>query len=166
MWARSALALAIGALTPGCGGGEESSVGVGYPLPVSHAGADHEARREDLRAHLRAELGEGYDTPLPPATAAQLELGAELWSLLCAECHGMTGRGTRNLSRILPVEPGDLTDPARAGFYSDRAKLHIVANGSEGTPMIGWSEVLSEESLRATVAHIDVLIRAQSERRP
>ncbi len=60
---------------------------------------------------------------------------------------------------MLPVQPGDLTDPARREFFSERAILRIVENGSPGTPMFGWKEVLTESSMRAVVAHLLTLTR-------
>ncbi|MAD81029.1 MAG: hypothetical protein CMJ50_09345 [Planctomycetaceae bacterium] len=122
---------------------------------------DHGERRQWLRDRLKKQLGDHYDIPLPKATEEDLRKGAEIWSLLCLGCHGEGGRGRRALSQMLPVQPGDLTDPARHAFFSERAKLRIVAEGSPGTPMFGWKEVLTEEYVRAVVAYLSTLVRSE-----
>ena len=70
----------------------------------------------------------------------------------------MSGAGTRQLSQLLPVPPGDLRDPERARFFSPRAKLAILADGIEGTPMIGWKDLLGEDELRGVLAHLETLV--------
>ncbi|HJN13393.1 MAG TPA: cytochrome c [Pirellulaceae bacterium] len=122
---------------------------------------DHGGRRQWLRDRLKKQLKDDYDIPLPKATEEDLRKGAEIWSLLCLGCHGEGGRGRRALSQMLPVQPGDLTDPARHAFFSEQAKLHIVAEGSPGTPMFGWKEILTEENMRAVVAHLATLVRSE-----
>ena len=47
-------------------------------------------------------------------------------------------KGKGRIARLLPIAPGDLTDPERAAFFSERARLAIIADGIAGTPMVGW----------------------------
>ena len=116
------------------------------------------ARRAQLRERLRVELGERYDEPLPELTDAQLARGEEQWRKHCTNCHGVEGRGDGTLSRMLAAEPGDLSDPERAAFFSERAKLWILAEGSPGTPMAAWNAVLDEPDMEALVAYMATLV--------
>ena len=46
-------------------------------------------------------------------------------------------------------------------FYSDRARLTILSEGSEGTPMFGWKDILSESDRYAVLAHLRFLARGE-----
>ena len=134
-----------------------------WPPALADDDDDDAERRLQLRERLRGELGERYGAPLPEATEDELRTGAGIWEALCAGCHGMTARGTATLSLLLPVPPGDLADPRRAAFFSERAKLRIVADGSPGTPMVGWKGVLTEADRRAVIAHLRTLASGDPE---
>jgi cytochrome c len=131
--------LTLAALTsPGCSGASQKARPAPEPPPDGE-------RRERLRAALRAELGQRYDQPIPPPAPEAVERGTRIYDMLCESCHGRTGRGNGRSARLLAIEPPDLTDPAQAGFFSDSAKLQIIADGLPGTPMIGWKSMLSEQ---------------------
>ncbi|MCH8315431.1 MAG: cytochrome c [Planctomycetes bacterium] len=161
---------AVGLLAGGCdddGRNRVTKEGVatsGLAISAPEEPLDNDKRRRLLREKLRAALGEHYDAPFPEATEDDLKKGAELWSLLCLGCHGHNGTGRRTLSRMLPIQPGNLTDPERAAYFSGQAKLWIVAEGSPGTPMFGWKEVLTEEDIQAVVAHLGTLMPAKQDR--
>lgn len=132
--------LAIPWISSGCGdaggaGLDESSV------------ATNPSRRSALREQLREQLGSSYDEPVPGAAAAALPRGDELYQQLCAGCHGRLGDGRGAVSRHLAVGPGDFSDPLAASFFSDRARLEILRNGSPGTTMGAFSELLEEDDL-------------------
>ncbi len=164
---------AVGLLAGGCDDdgknrvteeGAEAVATSGLSVSALEEPLDNDKRRRLLREKLRAALGEHYDAPLPEATEDDLNKGAELWTLLCLGCHGQDATGRRTLSRMLPTQPGNLSDPERAAYFSGRAKLWIVAEGSPGTPMFGWKEVLTEEDIEAVVAYLETLVRAKQER--
>ncbi len=121
--------------------------------------ASADRRREQLRDQLRSSLGDRYDAPLPAATIDQLGRGSSLYDMLCRACHGPTGKGNGRSARMLAIQPPDLTDPSMASFFSDRAKLTIIAEGIAETPMIGWSRMLEEEDQLAVLHFMDTLIR-------
>lgn len=115
-------------------------------------------RRASLRDQIRAELGERYDEPLPAVPEEALARGAEIWNRTCASCHGADGAGRTPMANMLAVPPGDLTDPERAGFFSEQAKVWIVAEGSPGTPMPGSAGALDDAEILAVVAHMATLV--------
>jgi hypothetical protein len=153
-WICSGWALVLGA----CGGGDGSAAVSRADGPAERAGANAE-RRSSLRDDLRRALGGSYDEPLAFVDEHLLARGERAWELHCSACHGLSGRGGTTLARALPVEPGDLADPRRASFFSERAKLWILAEGSAGTPMTGWKEALDERMLIAVLAHMRTLVR-------
>lgn len=129
-----------------------SATGCSAPEPI-------DTHREQLRDRLRGSLGERYDAPLPAVTGDAIQRGARLYDLLCSACHGATGKGNGKSARLLPIQPPDLSDPATAAFFSDRAKLQIIAEGADETPMIGWSDMLEEQERIAVLQFMNTLIR-------
>ena len=117
------------------------------------------ARRERLRDRLRGSLGDRYDAPLPAVTLEEIQRGSSLYDTLCRACHGPTGKGNGRSARMLTMQPPDLTEPSTASFFSDQAKLKIVAEGIAETPMIGWSRMLEEKEQIAVLRFMDTLIR-------
>jgi mono/diheme cytochrome c family protein len=153
--AMSRLLLYVSCLvTIGC----ETSAGVGPSTDREMA----ELRREVRRAELKQSLGEDYDRPLPAGTTDELRRGFELYDLTCAGCHGRRGRGDGRVAKQLLVAPGDLSDPARAAFFSERARLEIIRKGIPSTPMFGWEGTLGEDDLFAVFVALRYLNRGGS----
>jgi mono/diheme cytochrome c family protein len=91
--------------------------------------------------------------PRPPAGAAR---EARLYYAYCAECHGTDGRGSWRAALFL-LRPGDLTDRARLGAYSDRYLFDLIKHGgaSIGRPgMPAFGAQLSDEDIQALVAYL------------
>ena len=116
-------------------------------------------RVELHREQLRTSLGERYDVPLEVATLEQIRHGAKLYDKLCRACHGRSGRGDGRSAAMLLVVPPDLADPRTASFFSDQAKLAIIAEGVTGTPMLRWGGVLDERDQIAVLQFMRTLIR-------
>ena len=127
-------------------------------LDTTTAAADKE-RRERLRDRLRGSLGDRYDAPLPAGTLEEIQRGSRLYDTLCRACHGPTGKGNGRSARMLTIEPPDLTRPITASFFSDQAKLKIIAEGIAETPMIGWSRMLEEKEQIAVLQFMNTLVR-------
>ena len=123
------------------------------------APAPEPERRERVRDQLRASLGDRYDAPLPAGTADDIRHGSDLYDVLCRSCHGPTGNGNGKSARALAIQPPDLTDPSTASFFSDQAKLKIIAEGIAETPMIGWSRMLEENEQIAVLHFMNTLVR-------
>jgi cytochrome c len=127
-------------------------------LDTTEATATRE-RRDRLRDRLQRSLGDRYDAPLPAVNLEEIQRGSKLYDALCRACHGSTGKGNGRSARILAVQPPDLADPSTASFFSDQAKLKIVAEGIAETPMIGWSRMLEEKEQIAVLRFMDTLVR-------
>jgi mono/diheme cytochrome c family protein len=84
----------------------------------------------------------------------QVRRGFEAWAVLCAPCHGQTGKGDGEVAPFLEVDPGDLTDTADLLFTTDHERMELIAEGLEGSPMIGWKDVLTDEEIAAVNAYM------------
>jgi cytochrome c len=139
-----------------------SAIAGGCSAPESldtHAAAATVERREQFRGRLRSRLGDRYDAPLPAGTIEEVQRGSKLYDMLCRACHGPTGRGNGRSARMLTSQPPDLADPGTASFFSDQAKLEIIAEGIDETSMIGWSRMLDEKERIAVLHFMNTLIR-------
>ena len=107
-----------------------------------------------IRDDLKKELGDNYDQPLPHATPEQVERGEQLYDQVCASCHGLSGKGLIHTSDDIVWKPADFTSKKQASFFSERARLQIIRNGIKGTPMMGWSSILTEDDILAVYQYI------------
>jgi mono/diheme cytochrome c family protein len=103
-----------------------------------------------LVAHLRSwEANPPVDLPpdvpsVPPPTAS----GSEVYSQLCAQCHGPSGQGG--------IGPS-LSDPAWQASRTDKQIVDAIDLGHPATAMIGWGEILSAQQIEELVNHIRTL---------
>ncbi len=119
------------------------------PPPV-----DHTARRVAFHVSVKNSLGatwnDGADTVLK---GAQTSRGAEIYNKSCGNCHGtdLLGHGPRAGGMVPPPPP--LVGPQRADLPPS-ALVHIVTQGSPGTPMAPWGRAFTEEQIRDVVAFV------------
>jgi mono/diheme cytochrome c family protein len=73
-------------------------------------------------------------------------LGARLFSLACAQCHGAQGYGT-------PLGPA-LNNQTFLADTPDAAIQQIIAGGVPGTVMPAWGGRLSEADIAALTAYL------------
>lgn len=115
-----------------CGGGGESA----DPAVLAAVPADYAGKTNPLGADA--------------ATA-----GAAVFNTNCSSCHGPQGRGDGPAGAALDPAPKDLADlQARAG---DDYLYWRIATGKEGTSMVPWLGVLTEEQIWQAVAFINTL---------
>ena len=82
-------------------------------------------------------------------------LGAELFAVHCAGCHGADAKGgqgtgvTLSRPRDLPIIPPALNNPGFLAAASDRMIRATIETGREGTPMPGFGELLSAAEIDA-----------------
>ena len=116
-------------------------------------------RMIQFREQLEHKLGDLYVLAIKPGTEKQRMRGQELYRQICAPCHGVRGHGDGHTAQGLIGSPTDLTDAERASFYSEQARLYIIRKGVEGTPMMGWEDVLAEADIMAVYLYIRSLIK-------
>jgi mono/diheme cytochrome c family protein len=84
---------------------------------------------------------------LPPEVAGASESlpASEVYTSLCAQCHGEAGEGG--------IGPA-LQDPAFLTRNTDQQIFNSINLGHEATPMIAWGEILTSDQIRGLVSHI------------
>lgn len=120
----------------------------------SHASGGHMQHMNEVREWLKKELGEKYDKPVPQATEEQLAMGKEIYTRICASCHGESGKGDGPAAAALEQKPADFTDPAHSKYYSDQGRIYIIKKGIQGTPMVGWERTLNEQEIQSVYAYV------------
>ncbi len=113
-----------------CGGGAEP-VATLVPVPAEFAGQTN------------------------PLGADAASAGAEVFKTNCAACHGETGLGDGPAGAALDPAPKNLAElQAQAG---DDYLFWRITTGKEGTSMVAWKGVLTEEQIWQTVSFIRTL---------
>jgi len=124
------------------------------PFGISNGGPLDDDQIDAIVAFMRSwEANPPVELP-PEVAGAQVPLNpAEIFNNICAQCHGKSGEGGLGPSLINPTFQSSTTDQA----IFDSIKL-----GHPATPMIGWSDILSDEQIQQLVAYIRELGQTQS----
>jgi mono/diheme cytochrome c family protein len=91
--------------------------------------------------------------PQPPPGAARPQ---RIYYALCAQCHGVDGRGSWRAALFL-LRPGNLSDQARIAAESDRYLFDLIKHGGatigrSGMPAFGAQ--LSDDDIALLVAYV------------
>ncbi len=89
-------------------------------------------------------------------TEEALALGKARYDTYCAICHGPTGRGDQEVTRSFEVEPSNLVSK-EVKSRTDGELFWACSNGVNGTKMLPWKEILSEDERWKIITHIRVL---------
>jgi mono/diheme cytochrome c family protein len=87
------------------------------------------------------------------ADALALEQGRVYYVQLCIHCHGARGDGRGAWAYRVTPRPSNLTT-ARTQARSDAELFRIISEPRPGTPMLGWSQQLSESQRHQLVAYL------------
>ena len=92
----------------------------------------------------------------PPATS--LYDGRAIFEAHCAICHGPTGKGDGPGARVIRQKILDFSDAAAMRKVNDGFLFDIIKKGSSqfgrSNAMPAWGTKLTDEEIRAVVAHI------------
>jgi len=99
-----------------------------------------------------AEVVRAIHSPQPEPVIPQeiLELGAQVYSQRCTQCHGKDGAGDGPAAGQFPIAPTNFRTQRPAAA----ASLRALRNGIEGTPMASWTPELSEAELSAVAYYV------------
>ncbi len=92
----------------------------------------------------QAEVDEAIDVSREPVYG-DISQGAEIYAQQCATCHGDKGEG---------VTAPALGNPMLLATATDHFLRYAIAEGRDGTPMIGYKEMLSEDEIDAVTAFL------------
>ncbi len=114
-----------------CGGGAKTDPNALAPVPAEWAGKTN------------------------PLGADAATAGAEVFKTNCETCHGPQGHGDGPAGAALDPQPKNLADlQTRAG---DDYLFWRINTGKEGTSMVPWQGILTEEQIWQVVAFIRTL---------
>ncbi|MBS2025696.1 MAG: cytochrome c [Deltaproteobacteria bacterium] len=102
-----------------------------------------------LAAVILASSAARADDPVTPADAATL------WKKRCSLCHGLDGRGPADPDKADKI--ADLTSKAWQKAHTDAQIFTVIADGVPKTHMRAYRSKLTEDELKALVAHIRTL---------
>ena len=125
------IALALSALILAACGGAPATPYVPAPVPADYAGKTN---------------------PLGPDAAAA---GASVFKVNCESCHGAQGHGDGPAGAALDPKPRDLV--VLGAMVQDDFLFWRINEGKEGTSMVPWKAVLTEEQIWQLVAFIRTL---------
>jgi len=105
------------------------------------------------QSYMRAIFGLSFALVLLIATSLaqdQTEAvdGAAAYKKRCAMCHGPEGKGFKAL------KTPDFTSPEWQAAHSDEAITEVVKNGKKGTAMPALGSKMTEDEIKAVVAHV------------
>ncbi|MBK8616237.1 MAG: cytochrome c [Anaerolineales bacterium] len=112
-----------------CGGG--AAVATPAPVPAEYA---------------------GVTSPLGADAAAA---GAEVFNTNCASCHGPQGHGDGPAGAALDPTPKNL--PELMPLVGDDFLYWRINTGKEGTSMVAWKGVLTDEQIWQVIAYVRTL---------
>lgn len=94
----------------------------------------------------------GLSNPFGSEAAAD---GAEVFKSSCQTCHGEAGKGDGPASSALNPKPKDLAE--LQAVVEDDYLFWRISTGKDGTAMIAWKGILSDEQIWQVVAFIRTL---------
>lgn len=105
----------------------------------------------------------GTLTPVPPVYAGMTSplgedaalAGAEIFKLNCESCHGRKGYGDGPAGSALIPAPKNLA--LLHTLVGEDYLYWRISEGKDGTAMIGWQNVLTEEQIWQVIAFIRTL---------
>ena len=83
--------------------------------------------------------------------------GKQLFSTICARCHGEDGKGEPTAKLRLGVP--DMTDPAWQRAHPDDVIEKTVHKGSQSQKMPAFGDYFSDQQLDAIIGHVRSLER-------
>jgi mono/diheme cytochrome c family protein len=88
--------------------------------------------------------------------AEQIEHGRIVYSEQCASCHGQEGKGDGSAARFLDPKPRDFTGAEwkYAGGGTVEEIAGVVTEGIDDSAMTPFSDVLSEEQIKAVASYV------------
>jgi len=109
--------------------------------------------------------GGGTPTPIPAVPAdwagkampagIDAAAGKEVFTTNCESCHGSTGVGDGEAGAALDPKPANLV--VFAPQVGDDYLFWRVSTGKEGTSMVAWAGVLTDEQIWQAIAYIRTL---------
>jgi mono/diheme cytochrome c family protein len=116
------------------------------PFANSNGGPLDDEQVDAIVAYIRSwEANPPVELPPEVSTAQSAFGGSDIFSQLCAQCHGPNGEGA--------IGPA-LNDPQFQAAAADQYIFDTINEGHESTAMIGWGDVLTSKQITELVKFI------------
>jgi mono/diheme cytochrome c family protein len=79
-----------------------------------------------------------------PSTESSLTEGKRTYSIYCKTCHGLDGEGGQRVTQGFEYPPADLTRP-EVRRRTDGELFYFISEGVNGTEMLPWEDLLTDE---------------------
>jgi len=123
--------------------GDEHAGMMGMTGMTGHSGMDTSDHAAMAAAHAIPEEAAAVANPVA-VSSVSVAVGQATYSQNCAACHGAEGKGDGAAAAGLNPKPADF-HAAHVQGLSDGALFYIITHGREGTAMVAWENILSEE---------------------
>lgn len=95
-----------------------------------------------------------------PLRPGDPEMGKSLYQVNCVPCHGPKGDGNGPNAYFLVPPPRNFTDPDEMVKVNTEEKLiQAVTAGKDGTSMLSWKDILTEQQIRDVVAYVRTFLK-------
>lgn len=102
-----------------------------------------------------ASVPDGYAGKTNPLGPDAAQAGAALFNNYCSTCHGPQGHGDGPAGATLNPAPKNL--PGLAATVGDDYLFWRISTGKEGTAMVAWKGVLTDEDIWKLITFIRTL---------
>ena len=96
-----------------------------------------------------------YASKTNPLGADGVTAGADVFKTNCEACHGPQGHGDGPAGAALDPKPRNL--PELAKTVSEDYFFWRISTGKDGTPMVAWQGVLTDEQIWQVIVYIRTL---------
>lgn len=127
----------------GCGASANGNEHAKIMGMTEHTGMGMAAHSDMMAAHAIPEEAAAVPNPIAVSDAS-IAAGQATYAQNCAACHGAEGKGDGAAAAGLNPKPADF-HAAHVQELSDGAIFYIITHGREGTAMVAWEDILSEE---------------------
>ena len=119
------------------------------PVNADHPPSALETRLFGMALRASVARSAASESEPPPASKDDLTAGAEIYTEMCARCHGDTAGGAALGASFYPPAPRLTEQPST---YSERELVWIIKHGIRNTAMPAWASLLSDEDIHQVAA--------------
>ena len=137
------------------------------PVSADHPPSALETRLFGMALRAAVARNAAGESEPPPPSNDDLTAGAEIYTEMCARCHGGSAGDANALGASFYPPAPRLTE--RPSTYSERELFWIIKHGIRNTAMPAWGSVLSDEDIHdvaAVVKRLASTLRSDSADEP
>jgi len=122
----------------------------GAPVSADRPPSALETRLLGMALRTSVARNAASESEPPPPSQDDLTAGAEIYTEMCARCHGDSAGGVNALGASFYPPAPRLT--GRGSTYSERELFWIIKHGIRNTAMPAWGSLLSDDDIHQVAA--------------